>query len=50
MEIMNVHTLLGRQGESIVIGGVGSNIVFCFSDGRVEHMYKPTRGSQLIET
>lgn len=34
MEIMNVDTVL-EKGESMVVGGIGSYIVFCFSDGRV---------------
>lgn len=35
MEIMNVDTVLGRERASMVIGGLGSYIVFCFSDGRI---------------
>lgn len=34
MEIMNVDMVLGREGESMVVRGVGAYTVFCFLEER----------------
>lgn len=47
MEIMNVDTVLRREGEGVVVGGVGSYILF-FRWESFKRIYRPRRGTQFI--